>query len=102
VDDPFLAVADELTVAEGVSENADYRHYRALIDDFRQLGRLVDAVRVWLLFGELMRYETVSFADREGYTEEAYGSHLQELLEGAGLTERAALLSNLRYRLAGR
>ena len=87
-DDPLWQRRNDLTFAEGVKENDDYRVFEELIDTYHRLGMGVRAVRLRVLTGELMGHETVSFRERYHWTKETYPSLLKSDLKRAGLDQR--------------
>jgi hypothetical protein len=82
-----------LTFAEGVKEKDDYRVLEALIEDYHRLDMGVRAVRLRILTGELMGRETVSFRERQNWTDEKYQSLLKSDLQRAGLHQRLVAMS---------
>jgi hypothetical protein len=86
--DPFWKRRHDVTFAEGVKENNDYRVFEELIEEYHRQGLGVRAVRLRILAGEFMGSETVSFRERYGWTKEKYRAQLIADLEQAGLRER--------------
>lgn len=86
--DPLWARRADLTFADGVKEKGDYQVLDELIEAYHNLGMGVRAVRLRILTGELMHFETVSFRERQGWTVEKYRLLLRADIERAGLTRR--------------
>ena len=83
--DPLWQRRSQLTFAEAVKENDDYRVFEQLLNEYHRIGMGVRAVRLRLLTGELMGHETVSFRERYAWTGEKFRSLLTADLERAGL-----------------
>jgi len=92
-DDPLWKRRHELTFVEGVKEKDDYRVFEALIEEYHRLDRGVRAVRLRILTGELIGRETVSFRERQNWTDEKWRSLLRSDLQRAGLHQRLATIS---------
>jgi hypothetical protein len=88
--DPLWKRRAELTFAEVIYANDDYRVFEELIEDYHRLGMGVRAVRLRVLTGELMGHETVSFRERANWTGATFRSQLKADLERAGLHGRLA------------
>ncbi|MBI3469600.1 MAG: tetratricopeptide repeat protein [Planctomycetes bacterium] len=98
-DDPLFAVLGRLSFAYGVKNNDDYGLYEQVINSYLEAGRPLDAILLWMLYGELMGFETVSFRERYGFSEQTFGERLFSLFQAAGLKRRALLLHDMILRL---
>lgn len=92
-DHPLFAARGRLTFASGVTTNDDYPILDESIGMLIDSGRALDAVRLAMLYGELMGTETVSFKERYAFTEETQKARLLRTFVAAGLDERAELLN---------
>jgi len=78
----------ELTFAEGIYDHGDYDVYDAIIEEYQEYGFGIRAVRLRVLYGELMGAETDSFRARKGFTWDKYRADLRHDFERAGLHDR--------------
>jgi hypothetical protein len=88
-DDPLWRRRGQLTMATGVKRNDDFVLYEEIIAEYLQLQRGDLAVRLRLAVGELISAETISFADRYGYSKAEHFTRLERELRRAGYLERA-------------
>jgi len=86
--DPLWHRRSQLTFAEGVYANDDYRVFEELIAEYHRMGMGVRAVRLRVLAGELMGRETVSFQERANWTGTKFRTQLEADLERAELHGR--------------
>ena len=91
--DPLFAVRDQLTFATGVKTIDDFALYDQVIEQYTAAGRVLDAIRLLMLVGELMMCETVSFRERSAFTFAAFRGRLLSLFR-LGAIERAAFLES--------
>ncbi len=91
-DDPLFLARHRLTFASGVAINDDYLVYDDVIEGYVQKGRMTEAIKLAMVYGELMTHETISFQERSGFS---LGDHRQSLLRlfrEANLASRAQFL----------
>ena len=86
-DDPLFQARHLLTFAYGVTANDDYLVYDEAVEAYVRQGRTVDAIRLGMLYGELMMCETTPFRDRYGFKPEGHRQRLLRLFRSAGLGE---------------
>ncbi len=86
--DPFWIRRHDVTLAEGLKENDDYRVLEELVEQYHERGEGVRAVCLRIVTGEMMSGETVSFRDRYNWTSDDYTSKLRKDCERAGLNAR--------------
>jgi hypothetical protein len=91
-DDPLFQARHLLTFAYGVTANDDYLVYDEAVEAYVRQGRTVDAIRLGMLYGELMMCETTPFRDRYGFTPEGHRQRLLRLFRSAGLESRTRFL----------
>ena len=94
LDDPLWAQRQRLTFATGVKHNDDFIVYEEAIATYLNQGKGIRAVRLRMLVGELMWFETVSFRERYNYTFERHRQLLRDEMEQAGLTARLMVLGS--------
>jgi hypothetical protein len=90
--DPLWLRRERLTFAEGVRDHGDYEVYAEAIEQYHEQGLSIRAVRLRVLYGELMGGETVSFRERKGFTWDNYRADLRRDFERAGLHDRLDVL----------
>jgi hypothetical protein len=71
-----------------VRDHGDYEVYAEAIEQYHEQGLSIRAVRLRVLFGELIGGETVSFRERKGFTWNKFWSDLRRDCERAGLHDR--------------
>jgi hypothetical protein len=86
--DPLWLRRDRLTFAEGVRDHGDYEVYAEAIEQYHEQGLSIRAVRLRVLYGELMGRETVSFRERKSFTWDEYRADVRRDFELAGLHDR--------------
>ena len=86
--DPLWLRRERLTFAEGVRDHGDYEVYAEAIEHYHEQGLSIRAVRLRVLYGELMGGETVSFRERKGLRWADYWADLRRDCERAGLHDR--------------
>lgn len=91
-DDPLFRARNRLTFAHGVTTNDDFRIYDEAMEAYVEQGRAIDAVRLAMVYGELMMSEATPFRERYGFTSEAYRQRLIQLFRAAKLHERSKFL----------
>ena len=89
--DPIFRLRDRLTFATGLKSIDDFPFYDQAIDEYASQGHGLDAIRLLMLYGELMKCETVSFRERYEFTMPKYRERLLTLCRVAA-PERAAFL----------
>lgn len=89
--DPFFQVRDRLTFATGVKTIDDFTLYDQVIDEYVACGKPLEAIRLLMLFGELMHCETISFRERSGFSYATYRDRLLRLFR-AFAPQRARFL----------
>lgn len=99
IEDPFLKVVGDLQFQSGVKESSDFSIMENLIEEYFDRGEPIEAVKVWMLYGQRAAEETVSFRERLRLTPQGYGTRLAELLERANLKRRASLVRDMTARL---
>jgi tetratricopeptide (TPR) repeat protein len=90
--DPLFQIRHRLTFAYGVTNNDDYLLYDEAIEAYLQQGRGADAVRLAVVYGELMMSETTPFRERYGFTLTGYRQRLLRLFRAADLERRLPFL----------
>lgn len=90
--DPLFRERHRLTFATGVATNDDFLIYQDAVAEYLTLGQPLIAVRLTMLYGELMAAEVTPFQERCGFTFDGHRDRLAKLFEDAGLTERLAFL----------
>ncbi len=99
IEDPFLKAVGDLQFQSGVKESGDFSIMENLIEEYLDLEEPIEAVKIWMLYGQRAAEETVSFRERLGLTPQGYGTRLVELLERANLQRRASLVRDMIARL---
>lgn len=90
--DPLYGARERLQFKSGLAVNHDYEILEGVIDEYVRHGRHLEAIHLYMLFGELMHGETTPFRERSGFTHESHRRRLLDLFQTAGLKGRAALL----------
>jgi hypothetical protein len=91
-DDPLFRERNRLTFAYGVTTNDDFLIYDEAVEAYVEQGRAVDAIRLVMVYGELMMRETTPFRERYQFTPAAYRQRLLRLFRAAKLEERISFL----------
>jgi hypothetical protein len=91
-DDPLFQARSQLSFATGVKTNDDFAIYESAVDGYVEQGRFGEAIRLTMLYGELMTSETTSFRERCGFTLHGFRGRLLRLFNAANLGARAQLL----------
>jgi len=74
-----------LTFAIGTKETPDFAIYTEAIETYVVREKVLDAIRLLMLSGELMMSETISFQDRNDFTLVKYRERLAKLCRLAKL-----------------
>ena len=91
-DDPLFLARHRLTFASGVATNDDYLVYDDVIEGYVQRGRTIEAIKLAIVYGELMADETRSFRERSGFSLGDHRQRLLRLFREANLPSRARFL----------
>lgn len=86
--DPVWLRRGRLAFAEGTRENGDYDVLAECIAAYHEQGLHLRAVRLRVVFGEMMDGETGSFRERAGFTMPGHWAALRDDLRRAGLDSR--------------
>lgn len=92
--DPLFQARERLTFASGVTTNDDYRIYEEAIESYVRQERPLDAIKLAMTYGELMRYETTPFQERYGFTVPGHRQRLLGLFRVAQLDSRTKFLES--------
>jgi len=90
--DPLFQAREKLTFATGVTTNDDFRIYEQAMEEYVGRNQAPDALRLAMLYGELMMCEATPFRERNGFTKESHQQRLLRLCQSAGLERRARIL----------
>lgn len=90
--DPLFQARHRLTLAYGVTTNDDYHIYEDAIESYVNQGRITDAVRLTMTYGDLMICETTPFRERYNFTPDGFRQRLKRLFRLGNLDRRLAFL----------
>ncbi len=94
-DDPFMRNVKEMALSSGIAEICNVELSIAMVDEYCRRGSFLDAVYIWITFGECASLETTSFRERHGITARSFGKRLAVLFRDAGIGRRADLVENM-------
>lgn len=86
--DPVWLRRGRLAFVQGGRENGDYEVLSECIAAYHEQGLHLRAVRLRIVYGEMIAEETLSFRERAGFTWPAHWSALRDDLRRAGLDAR--------------
>jgi hypothetical protein len=90
--DPIFRARHRLTFMTGVKTNDDYLIYDEIIDAYLTANRPIDALKMAIVYGELMRGETIAFQDRYAFSMGTQRQRIIQLMRAAGLVSRTGFL----------
>lgn len=93
--DPFMNDVNKLTLETGVAKSSDIELSMRMVEEYRAMGKYVDAVFLWITVGDRAALETTSFRERYALTPKSYGIRLASLLREAGIERRAVLVEHM-------